>query len=186
MNYLIWLHNWYHDQPYLNMVHFDQNQSALHRSALDSISAVDLGQCLIFPQLLRYENEAVRIYWCIKIGAWKKPGRKGSMKTSDRSQRRFKIPMPSLRLRSIAIDRFPRIKRSMSNVPELIYECWNKTNLSRKRSRQIYLTLSTRITWAPKSAKIIPQNGAGAKPAISTTRIPFNAIIIHQGSSAFS
>jgi len=32
------------------------------------------------------------------------------------------------------------------------------------------------MTDAPKSASTIPQNGAGASPAISTTRTPRNAI----------
>src|SRR5262249_44170873 len=38
-------------------------------------------------------------------------------------------------------------------------------------------TLSTRTTSAPKSARISPQKGAGASPAISITRIPCNALI---------
>lgn len=37
-------------------------------------------------------------------------------------------------------------------------------------------TLSTRITFAPKSLKINPQNGAGARPTISITLIPRRAI----------
>ena len=42
----------------------------------------------------------------------------------------------------------------------------------------LWLTLSTLITLAPKSDKIIPQNGAGASPASSMTRIPLNAILM--------
>src|SRR5512139_4059410 len=38
-------------------------------------------------------------------------------------------------------------------------------------------TRSTRTTSAPKSARIMPQNGAGARPAISTTRIPCRALM---------
>lgn len=43
-----------------------------------------------------------------------------------------------------------------------------------------YYTLSTRTTEAPKSAKTMPQNGDGAKPAISNTLIPFKDILQSQ------
>ena len=43
------------------------------------------------------------------------------------------------------------------------------------KSRQL-LTLSTLTTLAPKSDKIIPQKGAGARPANSTTFKPFKAM----------
>ena len=41
----------------------------------------------------------------------------------------------------------------------------------------VQLTRSTLTTLAPKSARIIPQNGAGAKPAISITFSPLKAIV---------
>ena len=40
--------------------------------------------------------------------------------------------------------------------------------------------LSILITFAPKSAKIIPKNGEGARPANSTTFIPLSAILIYR------
>ena len=42
----------------------------------------------------------------------------------------------------------------------------------------IVFTLSIRVTAAPKSARSIPQNGAGASPAISMTRTPDRAAIL--------
>lgn len=42
---------------------------------------------------------------------------------------------------------------------------------------KFFITLSILMTLAPKSAMIMPQNGAGASPAISTTRIPRRAIL---------
>ncbi len=39
----------------------------------------------------------------------------------------------------------------------------------------IFITLSTRITLAPKSLKTLPQNGTGARPANSITLMPFKA-----------
>ena len=56
--------------------------------------------------------------------------------------------------RSTAIERLPRARVSTGAAPRR----------------------STRTTLAPKSASIMPQKGAGAKPATSSTRIPANAI----------
>lgn len=42
---------------------------------------------------------------------------------------------------------------------------------------EFQLTRSIRMTFAPKSLKIIPQNGAGARPAISITLRPLRAIL---------
>ena len=43
-------------------------------------------------------------------------------------------------------------------------------------SMEKLVNLSILVTWAPKSARTMPAKGAGAKPAISKTLIPDNAI----------
>lgn len=49
-------------------------------------------------------------------------------------------------------------------------------NISVELNHLTKLTLSTRMTFAPKSLKTNPQNGAGARPTISMTLIPRRAI----------
>ena len=44
---------------------------------------------------------------------------------------------------------------------------------------KIIFTLSTLITFAPKSDNIMPHIGAGANPANSITLSPFNAIALN-------
>ena len=100
------------------------------------------------------------------------PGRNGSMRTSAREHSRLATSAPLGFLRSMTMDRLPRARISTVAV------C---------------ISLSTRVTVAPKSARIIPAYGTGASPAISTTLIPARAAILKphggnrwQGMSQFS
>lgn len=84
------------------------------------------------------------------------PRRKGSRSTSACVQRRRSTAAPCARFRSSTSERFPRARLLTSPGKP---------------------TRSTRSTCAPKSARTIPQNGPGARPASSTTLTPCRAIV---------
>lgn len=115
------------------------------------------------------------------------PGRKGSMSTSVLSTIFLNSVRPASFLRSIAIERLPRDNLSLSSWTFGFRGKQRDEFACRRHSRLPRLvqikfchfdkpTLSTRMTLAPKSASTMPQNGAGARPASSTTRIPRRAI----------
>src|SRR5262245_28952267 len=75
------------------------------------------------------------------------------MRTSALSTSLSSVATPFGSFMLSAIERLPRASRSSVGAP----------------------TRSTRTTSAPKSARIMPQYGPGARPAISTTRMPSSA-----------
>lgn len=93
-------------------------------------------------------------------GGGPSPWRKGSMSTSALLHSRLSAAAPCGRFRSSAKERFPRACTSPCCAP------------AAGRDRR-----SIRTTCAPKSARIIPQSGAGASPASSSTRTPPSAIV---------
>lgn len=84
------------------------------------------------------------------------PWRKGSMSTSARQHSRLSAAAPAGRFRSSAKERLPRPCTSAAKA--------------------VGDGRSTRTTRAPKSARIMPQSGAGARPASSSTRTPLSAM----------
>lgn len=80
------------------------------------------------------------------------------MSTSAPRHSRLSTAAPCCRFRSSAKERLPRACTSAAEVTA----DWDRR--------------STRTTCAPKSARIIPQSGAGASPASSSTRTPLSAI----------
>lgn len=91
----------------------------------------------------------------ISVEAGRSPGRKGSSTTSASAHRRRITAGPCGRFRFTTSERLPRAK-GLGSPGEP--------------------GRSTRTTCAPKSARTIPQNGAGARPASSTTRTPCSGL----------
>lgn len=89
------------------------------------------------------------------VGIWGSPGRKDSSITSARAHSDRNTAAPRGCFRSTASERLPLpIRLRSPRVPGR----------------------STRTTCAPKSARTIPQNGPGARPASSTTETPCKAM----------